>query len=90
MALMETELYISHCSLATPVSPIVLMIFFPTYSFYPLSSSPSDFYLPFYDLVLSMFYLFIFFLLVHLHPFALGWISISKSVFSRCEAEPSS
>jgi hypothetical protein len=84
---MATELYNSNCSLATPVLPIVLIIFSPSFSFYP--PLPFDFYLHFYDLVLSMFYLCSF-LLVHLHPFALGSVSISKSVFSRCEAEPSS
>lgn len=80
---MATGLYISHRSLATP--PVV------TYSphhllphFRILFSLPSDFYLHFYDLVLSMFYLCFF--TCALHPFLLGSISIS---FSQCEAEPS-
>lgn len=52
-----------------------------------LLSLPSDFYLHFYDLVLSTFYLCFFYLCIT--PL-LGSISIPKSVFSQCEAELSS
>lgn len=56
---MATEWYIAHCSLPTPVtySPHHLL---SLSLFLILSSLLSDFYLPFYDLVLSMFYLCVF------------------------------